>query len=84
MRTLQDITDAARVNGVATDEELRLAIVAYDVLLARLGLENDPKQLEKYLRAVDSFPRAYIGTANDPNNEAAREWHRAFINAGGK
>lgn len=37
MRSLEDITDAVRRNEPATEDELRLAICAYDVLLAQLS-----------------------------------------------
>lgn len=82
MRTLQQITDAARRNEPATDEELRLAVTAYDVLLAQLELDKDPKQLQKFFVAAESDPRAYVGPANDPANAEARDWHKAFINVG--
>jgi len=82
MRTLQQITDATRRNEEATEEELRFAVCAYDVLLAQLELEQDPKQLQKFFIAAEADPRAYIGPTNNPLNAEARDWHKAFINVG--
>jgi len=80
MRTLSDITDAARRGEPVTEEELRLAVCAYDVFIAQLELEKDPKQLAKFFVAAESDPREYIGPANDPDNPEAVAWHKAFIN----
>lgn len=80
MRTLHEITDAARRNEPATEEELRLAVCAYDVLLAQLEVENDPKQLEKFFAASTRAPLQFIGPANDPRDPDVVAWHRAFIN----
>lgn len=80
MRTLQQITDAARRGEPATEEELRLAVCAYDVFIAQLELEKDPKQLQKFFVAAEAVPREYIGPANDPDNQDAVDWHKAFIN----
>lgn len=82
MRTLQQITDAARRNEPVSELELRFAVCAYDVLLAQLELEKDPKQLQKFFVAAEADPRAYIGPANNPLNAEARDWHKAFINVG--
>jgi len=79
-RTLQQITDAARRGEPATEEELRLAVCAYDVFIAQLELEKDPKQLQKFFVAAEADPREYIGPANDPDNPDAVDWHNAFIN----
>lgn len=43
MRTLSDITDAARRGEAVTEEELRLAVCAYDVFIAP---SNDPDNPE--------------------------------------
>lgn len=80
MRTLSDITDAARRGEPVTEEELRLAVCAYDVFIAQLELEKDPKQLAKFFVAAESDPREYIGPANDPDNPEVVAWHKAFIN----
>ena len=82
MRTLQEITDACRRCEPVTGEELMYAVCAYDVLLAQLELERDPKQLQKFMVAAEADPRVYIGPANDPLNAEARDWHKAFINVG--
>jgi len=79
MRTLSDITDAARRGEPVTEEELRLAVCAYDVFIAQLELEKDPKQLAKFFVAAESGPREYTGPANDPE---VVTWHKAFINTG--
>lgn len=82
MRKLQEITDAARRGEPATEDELRYAVCAYDVFVAQLELDKDPKQLQKFFVACESDPREYIGEANDPARKEVREWHRAFINVG--
>lgn len=78
MRSLEDITDAVRRNEPATEDELRLAICAYDVLLAQLQLENNPVLLAEFFKAGEADPSTYIGPANDPRNPEAVAWHKAF------
>ena len=80
MRTLQEITDAARRNEPITDNELRYAVCAYDVLLFQLDLSKDYKQLKKFMIAADMDPREFIGPANDPRNPYAVNWHKTTIN----
>lgn len=82
MRTLQEITDAARRGESATEDELRFAVCAYDVFVAQLELDRDPKQLAKFFIAAESDPREYLGEANAPTRADVQAWHRAFINVG--
>lgn len=80
MRKLHEITDAVRRNEEVTEEELRLAVCAYDVLMVKLELDQDPKQLEKFFFAAEADPVAYIGPQNDPRDPKVAAWHKAFIN----
>lgn len=82
MRTLSEITAAVRQGDPATSDELRYAVVAYDVMVAQMELPNDPKRLFHYFQAADNDPRAYIGEANDPAFPGARQWYRAMHGAG--
>lgn len=82
MRTLSEITAAVRQAEPVTEEELRYAVVAYDVMVAQMELPNDPARLYHYFQAADNDPRAYIGEANDPAFAGAREWYRAMHGAG--
>ncbi|MAL49648.1 MAG: hypothetical protein CMH18_07805 [Methylophaga sp.] len=82
MRQLHEITDAVRRNEAATEEELRLAVCAYDVLMVQLELDRDPKQLAKFFTAAEASPEDYIGPQNDPRDPKVAAWHRAFINVG--
>lgn len=82
MRKLHEITDAVRRNEPATEEELRLAICAYDVLMVQLELDKDPKQLEKFFTAAELNPEDYLGPENDPRDPKVAAWHKAFINIG--
>lgn len=84
MRTLSEITAAVRQAEPVTEEELRYAVVAYDVMVAQMELPNDPARLYHYFQAADNDPRAYIGQANDPAFAGAREWYRAMHGAGQK
>lgn len=80
MRTLQEITDAVRRNEHATSDELRYAIAAYDVFLAKIEIEKYVPLLTEFFIAAESSPRKYIGPENDPKNKKVAEWHRAVIN----
>lgn len=82
MRTLDAITAAVRQGQDVTEEELRYAVVAYDVLVASLNLPNNPDQLRHYFQAAESDPRVFVGEANDPAFAGAREWYAAMHNAG--
>ncbi len=79
MRTLDEITTAVRRAEPVTTEELTLAICAYDVLLSKLKVENNPVQLQEYFVAGDNPPLAYIGPANDPRNAESVHWHKTMI-----
>ena len=80
MRTLTEITDAVRRNEAVTEEELRAAVVAYDVFLAQIDITKYPEALAEFFKATDGDPRDYYGPENDPNRPEVAEWHTAFIN----
>lgn len=82
MRTLQEITGAVRSDSPVTREELAYAICAYDVLLNKLKVEENPAQLAEFFIAAEADPREYIGPANDPLNEEVREWYKTFMGVG--
>jgi len=82
MRTLSEITAAVRQGDPVTGDELRYAVVAYDVMVAQMELPNDPKRLFHYFQAADNDPREYIGQANDPAFPDARRWYAAMHGAG--
>ena len=82
MRTLSQITAAVRQGDPATGDELRYAVVAYDVMVAQMELPNDPARLFHYFQAADNDPREYIGQANDPAFPGARQWYAAMHGAG--
>lgn len=82
MRTLDEITTAVRRAEPVTTEELTLAICAYDVLMSKLKVENNPVQLQEYFLAGDSDPEAYIGLVNDPRNAESVHWHKTMIGLG--
>ena len=79
MRTLDEITTAVRRNEPVTTDEMRLAIVAYDVLLAKFNIENYPTLMHEYFLAGDAPPDGYVGEANHPDNANAVEWHKMNI-----
>jgi len=83
MRTLDEIVAATRSAETVTKEELRCAVVAFDVLLYSLDLPADYKRLQQWFAAAEADPRKYIGKANDPHDEEAVAWYRAMHNAGG-
>lgn len=82
MRTLSEITAAVRQGDPVTGDELRYAVVAYDVMVAQMELPNNPDQLRHYFQAADNDPREYAGEANDPALPDARQWYAAMHNAG--
>lgn len=82
--TLDQIVDTVRRGGHADYEDLRLAVVAFDVLLARLDLPQNYEQLNKYMLAAGLPPRHYIGEDNDPDNPEAVEWFVKMKEVGGK
>lgn len=79
MRTLDEITTAVRRNETVTTDEMRLAIVAYDVLMAKFNIEKYPTLMHEYFIAGDAVPEEYVGDANHPDNHDAVEWHKRNI-----
>lgn len=79
MRTLDEITTAVRRNQWVNKTELLFAVVAYDVLMSKLKVENNPVQLQEYFVAADSDPWKYIGHDNDPRNPESVHWHKTMI-----
>lgn len=75
MKTLDEIVDAVRRGDEVEHDELRLAVVAFDVLLANLDLPQDHARLSKYMLAAGLPPRRYVGKANDPDQPEAVEWY---------
>ena len=84
MKTLSEITSAARSKSKPTYEELLYAVVAYDVMLSGFSVEHQPILLQKFFEAGAMDPKKYIGWVNDPENPEAIEWYQAFINVGEK
>lgn len=80
MRTLTEITNAVRRNEEVTTDELRLAVAAYDVMVAKFNIQQDRQQVEEFFRAAESDPAEYIGWVNNPDNPESVEWHRSQIN----
>jgi hypothetical protein len=78
-RTLDEITTAVRRNEPVIFEELRRAVVAYDVLLNQMHVETNAKQLELYFSAAESDPKEWAGPANDPDDPKVVLWHKTFI-----
>ena len=78
-RTLDQITTAVRRAEPVTYHELKMAVCAYDVLLAKLSLEKYPVQLAEYFIAGDSIPADYIGPQNSPQNADTVHWHKTMI-----
>lgn len=79
MRTLDEITTAVRRNEPVTTDEMRLAIVAYDVLMAKFNIEKYPALMHEYFIAGDAVPEVYVGAANHPDNADAVAWHKGNI-----
>jgi hypothetical protein len=75
MRTLDEITRAARVDGDVTPEELRRAVVAFDVLISQLDLPRSPEMLAQYFKAAAHDPIAYAGWANSSDNPEFIYWY---------
>jgi len=80
MRTLTEITNAARRNERVSFIELQYAVCAYDVMIAQSQPDQHRPLMEEFFRAAESDPRGYIGLNNDPNNPDAVDWHRSQIN----
>lgn len=82
MRTLDEIVTAARLNEPLEPDEARYAIVAFDVVLARLDLEKDAIRLKEWMTAALLDPQKYIGPANDPQNPEVVDWYRSMHGIG--
>ena len=82
MRTLSQITAAIRSDEKYTETEARYAIVAYDVLMHQLSVEQDPVRLAEYFKAAETPPIQYVGWANNPANPNAVNWYKSMINVG--
>lgn len=82
MKTLDQIVEAVRSGGVATEDEMRHAIVAFDVLLYKLNLPGDMVRLQEYFKAADLPPAEYYGEDNSPDNPGAVAWFRAMKGVG--
>lgn len=78
MRTLDEIVASARLNELLDPDEARYAIVAFDVLLAQLNLDQDAERLKEWMVAATNSPQEYVGEANDPQNPDAVAWYRAM------
>jgi len=79
MRTLDQITTSVRRAEPVTTDELIYSVVAYDVLMSKLKVENNPVQLQEYFIAGDNDPTVYIGPSNDPKNPESVHWHKTMI-----
>lgn len=44
MRTLTQITDAVRRGEEVTTDELRYSVAAYDVMVAKFNIQQDPRK----------------------------------------
>lgn len=78
MRTLDEIVAAARLNEELDADDARYAIVAFDVLLSQLNLDQDAERLKEWMVAATNSPQEYAGEANDPQNPDAVAWYRAM------
>lgn len=82
MRSLDGIVAAARLNEPLEPDEARYAIVAFDVLLAQLNLDQDATRLKEWMVAATASPKEYVGKANDPAEPDAVAWYRAMHSVG--
>lgn len=73
--TLNGITQRARTGRPLSEEELRLAVCAYDVLFAQINADKFPGVLKEYFRAAEITPEVYIGWQNNPNNPEFVQWY---------
>ena len=80
MRTLDEIVAAVRSNETYTEDELVYAVVAFDVLLSQLKLDEDPQRLQHWMVAAINSPKEYAGPYNDPANPEVEEWYKAMHN----
>lgn len=82
MRTLDEIVAAIRSGRPYTKEEAAYTVVAFDVLLAQLALDQDAPRLQHWMSAATQSPKEYIGPANDPANPDATSWYISMHDAG--
>ena len=82
MRSLSQITSALRSGEPVEVEELRAAVVAYDVLLSQLDLPSDARRLGYYFQAAECDPEIYAGETNALSSEAAQAWYKAMLSVG--
>jgi len=82
MRTLDEIVAAVRSSETCTEDELVYAVVAFDVLLSQLKLDEDPQRLQHWMAAAINSPKEYAGPCNDPANPQAVAWYKAMHGAG--
>ena len=75
MKTLNQITQAARIGHPLTEEELRLAVCAYDVMIAQLNPNDHLEVLAEYFKAAEASPKEYIGWGNHPDNPDFVKWY---------
>jgi len=52
MKTLTEITNAVRRDQEVTEDELRYAVVAYDVLIAKFNIPQDRQMMEEFFKAA--------------------------------
>jgi len=76
--TLNEIVAAVRTNELVTGRDMRYAIVAFDVLMSQLHIDQHVAQLQEYFKAATAVPREYAGHMNDPENPEAVEWYKAM------
>lgn len=82
MKTLDEIVATVRSGGTPTVDEMRYAIVAFDVLLYQLDLPADVARLQEYFKAAESSVSEYVGEANSPDNPEAVRWYEAMQKTG--
>ncbi len=76
--TLSEIVAAVRTNELVTGRDMRYAIVAFDVLMSQLKVDQNVTQLQEYFKAATTPPREYAGHMNDPEKPEAVEWFKAM------
>lgn len=81
--TLSEIVAAVRTNELVTGRDMRYAIVAFDVLMSQLRIDQHVEQLQEYFKAATAVPREYAGHMNDPENPEAVEWYKAMQEVSG-
>jgi len=81
MRALNRIVDSVRRNESATEDELRMAICAQDILIAKavaaLKEHGHTELIAEYFKASAVSADLYVGWENSPENPDFVKWHRA-------